>query len=204
MELQKTAIVALGQFNPAILTPPWMFQQNLIEKTEATTEHPVGLGVQFARHKAGEFSWIVGYDRLAMEHVGPKAGEETTAAALVRRILKLLPHTPVHAIGNNFAFSGFRYIQLQADVAERPLNLTLDANGYRLSEFIHTVTTEDPRGIQVQIRIEGSPDSTIRQVLFNFHRNVRSIDDADAALKSASEDLEAARKMMKALMEESS
>ena len=99
LEAQETSVVVLGAWNPAIISPPWLGKYGIVEKMPEEVEavaYPLRAHFHF---DIGGFAWDVDNTRLAI-----KADEPLDCGSLVARILGLLPHTPVRAVGTNFGF----------------------------------------------------------------------------------------------------
>lgn len=96
-------IVVVGSWNLAILTEKWVRDNILYDVKNFTIEYPIS-GSGSLRYVTDDFLFYILQGRLlvslnkATEHASMKAVEYT------RRILRLLVHTPVEAMGINFIF----------------------------------------------------------------------------------------------------
>lgn len=96
-------IVVVGAWNQAILTEKWVKVNILNDVENYTIEYPIS-GSGSLRYVTDDFSFHILPGRLlvslnkATEHASMKAVE------YARRILRLLVHTPVEAMGINFVF----------------------------------------------------------------------------------------------------
>ena len=104
MAFQKVAqnTVVRGEFNRAIIRPDWLVKMDVVLDGE------VSMGLSFRPAAARSFrfagfDWEVGADRLVLK---PQAPEFQDPGPTVAKILELLPHTPLTAIGHNFLFHG--------------------------------------------------------------------------------------------------
>jgi hypothetical protein len=119
-DLQET--VAIGSFNPAIITPDWLSELGLCTVTKEDALRYANLTSEDA-FVAGGFEWEVDSGRLAVIAAAP----DRDCGAMVAKVLKELPHTPIQAIGHNFQcacrrseWSGVQPVlgQLSGDVLE--------------------------------------------------------------------------------------
>lgn len=115
-------VVLVGQWNPAVFNPEWV-GRNLNEGRPVTAELAAGLGLLALagwRVVLDELVVIPSRDRLT---VGARA---TSDAALqrveeaTRRILELLPHTPLLAAGINFTFVETAPAETTLDLVRSP------------------------------------------------------------------------------------
>ncbi len=98
LELAQT--VAIGAFNPYIITPEWLVRFGFYSKDEEVNVRPVLLGEGTA-FDFGCVQWQVDHQRLSVA----SSGRSVDCGETVSRVLALLPHTPVKALGHNFHFS---------------------------------------------------------------------------------------------------
>lgn len=99
LDIAGISIVFVGNFNPTILQPYWLADQELIRKEEAKTAtieiiHPEGTAITIGNLKVSATS-----DRFSVQTEDASAYE--TARDLAMGVMKLLPHTPVRAMGIN-------------------------------------------------------------------------------------------------------
>jgi len=104
---QKASCVAVGTFNMYILHPQWLAKHEIIEPgTEVGIETNLtqpGFRFRFPDRKA---TWNVTPNRLVIESQDP--GLDCGAA--IARVLRILPETPLFALGNN--------VHYRADLSE--------------------------------------------------------------------------------------
>ena len=98
LDLAQTVII--GRFNPYIVTPSWLVDQNVC--AAGNGDFP-SLEEQYDDSEAfnlGGYEWEVSFEKLAVSAaiVGRDCG------SMAGRVLAELPHTPVDAVGNNFIF----------------------------------------------------------------------------------------------------
>lgn len=107
LDTSDTNVVAVGIWNPAILSPDWVarvvFGRPRGVEVPIEIEMPIRLGAPW-RFTIDGFRFIPHRNRLV---ISPR---ETSAELLVRTeqllktILRALPHTPITALGYNFHF----------------------------------------------------------------------------------------------------
>jgi hypothetical protein len=97
-ELKLRQTVVIGAFNPAIITPDWLDEFDLCRPDGefALSDQPDASGFQ-----AGGFEWEVDSASLSISVEGDKTAD---CGAMAARVLALLPHTPVEAVGHNFQY----------------------------------------------------------------------------------------------------
>jgi len=102
---QKASCVVVGTFNMYILHPQWLARHEIIE---SGTEVPIdtnltqpGFRLRFPKDKA---IWNVAPNRLAIESQDP----QTDCGQIVAKILRVLPETPLFALGNNVHYQAER------------------------------------------------------------------------------------------------
>jgi hypothetical protein len=101
LELEVAQAVAIGGFSPTIITPDWLVEQGVCKSGAAGSDfayrpdRPEGDAFY-----ADGFEWEVDFSRLCVS----ASGEGSDCGAKLARVLEILPHTPVEAIGHNFHF----------------------------------------------------------------------------------------------------
>lgn len=166
IELDHTSVVLLGVWNTAIVTPPWLIQEEIVLDTEGG-QMPSG------RFSAGNIlfslaglDWEVNSTRLII-----KSEEGEDCGSYAAAILRKLMHTPIAAIGTNFAF--------RVELNEYPVQMLPALGQLRVAR---TGEESDIRKMRVQVsKSHGasgacnlSVDHTDDVVLvsYNIHRNV--------------------------------
>lgn len=100
LNLELAQTVAIGAFNPYVVTPDWLVRYNICREVEGVNVRFVALG-EGAAFRFGKVEWQVDNQRLCVS----SSEWNIDCGRLVSRVLELLPHTPVHAVGHNFHFS---------------------------------------------------------------------------------------------------
>jgi hypothetical protein len=105
---KESSIVLLGSFNLYIFQPPWLLGHGLLSESDVGPEVQIDLQTDLNRaglrvaNKEQEIVWAVRPDSLTLrcKKASINCGE------LVGKVIELLPHTPLFAIGNNIEFEG--------------------------------------------------------------------------------------------------
>ena len=95
---EKASCVVVGTFNMYILHPQWLIKNKFIDDPievgfETSLARP---GFRFRFEKA-KIIWNVAPDRLTIETQDP----QVDCGKAIADILRILPHTPLFALGNN-------------------------------------------------------------------------------------------------------
>ncbi|WP_165253526.1 hypothetical protein [Paludisphaera soli] len=100
LELAQT--VAIGAFNPSVITPDWLSRFKVYQERDLATHFDLmspraGFEVEIGAIKT---KWQVDPQKLIVS----SSSRAVDCGAKVAAVLRLLPHTPVYAIGHNFHF----------------------------------------------------------------------------------------------------
>ena len=201
VKLREIDTVAVGRFNPHIVSPQWLVKEGVISSA-VTVETKIAISnrtVAF-RFTTGHLSWQVDYGRLVVS-------TETTSdtAAIVAKVVQKLPHTPLTAIGNNF-----RYGCNSADWKGRLPKLD-DVGADQLVQYgeVQTVSwnasINRPDGSTVNVEVSVDPTelpSPMLTVSVNYHRQVGNAEDLVAAAQRFEEDQRASATFLESLLRE--
>jgi hypothetical protein len=168
LELAQT--VAVGPFNPYIVTPEWLIRFKVCDENEANKFTPGmatdGTGAMVTDGTAfqiGGFEWAVDYRRLMVS----AARIESDCGQKVAVVMGLLPHTPVKAIGNNFHFvcslkdwAGKPWPQLGAREAPPITGV----------QHFRWVASFDRQGANIEVTLLIAPRAEVVAILFNHDR----------------------------------
>lgn len=102
LEVVEASVVAVGSFNPPIISVDWLLGHRLIGEGDATTARESKDFVvtrQLTRYSTDTAKIQVIENQLSVASAGPVS---PALADLATSILQLLPHTPVTALGLNF------------------------------------------------------------------------------------------------------
>lgn len=203
MKLTKASIVAVGQFNPAIVTPGWLRAEKILTAEEAKVEQLVGATSAARRFQMEGFVWTVSWDRLVFERLTEDQNEACQPAEIVRALLGRLEHTPVRAIGVNFEFDGDeKSPALACAVGGRPVPQLAAVLGAQIAATHLQVVLLDDRGVQVQVNVGVEGDSPVPSVGLNFHRPVASAKEGVTVLEGAQDDLSRAENICRTMFAE--
>lgn len=176
---RRINLVLLGEFNPAIFQPSWLAHNKLIREEQATGE-ALSIGLihpEVSDFKTGWLHLQVFKERLQANPTEDGCDEEIRDVVI--GILRLLPHTPVHALGiNSVAHWEMESVEqwhtLGHTLAPKsPWGCLLEQPGMR-SLTMEGVRTDDCAG---QIRVKVEPSSLVSpgvSVEVNDHFQVKS------------------------------
>jgi hypothetical protein len=95
----KSTIVVRGDWNPAIISPQWLLKYKVVESPPTN----LGLITSAAGNRitflSDKVTWVIDSTRLEL-----RAREPVDLGSYAARLLGLLPHTPIRAIGVTFYF----------------------------------------------------------------------------------------------------
>jgi hypothetical protein len=159
LELAQT--VAIGAFNPFLISPDWLVKYKVCPDAVVDLRLvAIGGGASF---RLGRVLWEVDNQRLVVSSSEPglDCGE------MVSRVLTLLPHTPVRAVGHNFHFSAAR-----DQWGDRP---SPALGGKGLEDFdsikqVRWVGLFQRDEVRIEVTLAYEADAVA--VLFNHHRNM--------------------------------
>jgi hypothetical protein len=136
----KASCIAVGAFNIYIIQPEWLTKVEILGQgeellVETNFSEP---GFRFRSQKSS-FLWTVSPTRIVVESTDPSEN----CGAMIARVLGLLPHTPLQAIGNN-AFYAAPLEELAEPVPETPA-------GYEITQrSLHTALRKEGAVYNVQ------------------------------------------------------
>lgn len=168
----------VGDWNIRILTPQWV-AYNLFEGQEIQVEALLRPGVQRLRYNIDNIVILPGDDRLI---IGARATDDEVlqrAEQTARKVLEILPHTPIRACGVNFGF-----------VEEVPgatlISLFELSDLGRLSDFeCRALGTEIIRNLKIEegtLKLKHSFSDGKVSINLNFHYEATSPEEARAQL----------------------
>lgn len=190
LRLEKCDTVLRGNFNPYVITPEWLAQQAIWQPKQAE----VGFGalVRGLRFRDDSVEWNVDTDKLVVSSVSEDTGK------LAAKVLRLLIHTPVIAVGNNCTFAG----DLQ-DWGDSPVpmlgNLGIDCFTAGLEpEQVRWSGIFKSEKYRIEITVVRSKDGVAVQ--FNFHRPTSNATTAADAAEEFDNDKKTARTLLKQIL----
>ena len=186
LRLEDAQTLALGPFNPHIITPEWLVRYKVCPDEEVEIRFtPINHGMAFNFKKV---KWQVDSRTLMVSSVEKDCGD------LVAKVMDLLHHTPVRAVGNNF-----HYACAKEQWGQSPLPKIGRKGRDDLGTFGYV---EQTRWVGVFFRDKVRIEVTVAQsdagvaVLFNFHRETKDSQEAQAAAKCFDADKEATRELL--------
>jgi len=188
-------VVIVGAWNPGIFTPAWL-GANLFSNPEIQIEFALTPGVP-TRITGDGVIVVAAADRVTL------APKETTVEALgkaerlAQKLLELLPHTPIRAVGVNF---GYLESEPGAELLERfedPDTNALSDLGATLAERA-VVRTVELSGAVINFTV--SRKATELRFAFNYHSDAGTAEEARQALDGKVAEREAInRRLLSAL-----
>ena len=176
LDLGKPAIVIAGAWNPAIFQPTWVLT-NLFGAAVGET-HEVTEVLNELEQKRITYKKNVGIHvnrtRLELLTTGIEAAEIDLLTSVTREIFGKLPHTPIVAIGVNFAFAEMDDPQQHApkfEIADK------------LDEDFQIIETQISRKIvldDLELNFRRVLAETVAGFEFNFHHSGTSLGKAKA------------------------
>ena len=101
LTLDLAQTVAVGPFNPYIITPEWLLRYKVCAEDEAADFFP-GMLTDGTAFTIGALEWEVDYRRMMVSSRTIRTREGETCGDKAAKVMRLLNHTPVEAVGHNF------------------------------------------------------------------------------------------------------
>ena len=189
LSLESAQTLAIGWFNPHIVTPEWLVNNEVCEDAEVEVRFiPLSQGVAFSFK---DVQWQID-SRLLMA-----SSRKENCGGLISKIIKLLPHTPIRAVGNNFHYAASR-----EDWNESPLPTLGDSRYSGVDEFGKVEQTRWGcvfRKDDVRVEVTVAEDEPGMAVLFNFHRETKNAEEASKAAQHFEDDRRWSQDMLRRL-----
>jgi len=191
-EILTSAIIAVGDFNPAIFSPDWLERNGLIGKDDADAaregDHGKSMIVchQVATFETDWFALQIIENQFSLTS---KGAFSPAFKDLGVGIFQLVPHTPVTAVGLNFMghfklASPEEYHRVGDVLAPKNIWDTLYPNQSaglaNLTIRIQPFTRDEPLNTKDEKRISVQPSSKFRVGVFlayNDHHDVSAVED---------------------------
>jgi hypothetical protein len=190
LSLQNAQTLAVGPFNPHIIVPDWLLNNKVCEDGEVEVRLlPLSQGMAF---NFGDVQWQVDFRHLFV------SSRKADCGALVAKVLSLLIHTPVRAVGNNF-----HYACSSKEWGNSPLpmlgpnapDLTAVVGQIEQTRWSCVFRAKDETRVEVTVARE-EQDVV---VLFNFHRETKDAAAAATAAGQFAEDSRQSRDLIRRL-----
>lgn len=160
LELAQT--VAIGAFNPYVITPAWLVKYEICTRDEEVNVRMVPLG-EGASFIFGTVEWQVDSQKLSVS----SPTQSLDCGNLVSLVLDLLPHTPVRAVGHNFHFTAPK-----AEWQDRP-SPRLGERGMEELDGAEQVRWSGAfRRNDARLEVTLAFEVELVAILFNYHRNI--------------------------------
>ncbi len=181
-----------GNFNPYIFSPQWLIEHSIWEDEEVQLVlGTMGEGVRFRGVKSS-IEWII--DAQTMVIAGP-----ADCGDIACKILVLLPHTPVRAVGCNFAYSSPEwdspFIPMLGPKARSDLPSEWNPELTKWSAVFHVAKT------RIDMSVECGEQGVTTS--FNFHTSVDNAKNAEIVARNFSEYRSNAEKLIAIILESS-
>lgn len=194
LNLELAQTVALGPFNPYIINPEWVIKYVVSPADEVRIRlMDVGEGRAF---RIGNLEWHVDTRRLML------SGDRVDAACgkLVAKVLELLPHTPVNAVGHNFHYVGNRdewAATLAPKLGDKSIGDLTEAGDV---DQVRWAGIFNRPGVRVEITVALGQETVV--VMLNHHRvtGTKDIREAVAACLEFQHDEQVSRELLKLIV----
>jgi hypothetical protein len=205
LELAQT--VAIGAFNPYVITPDWLVRFGVYQRKGDCSVRlvPLGGGAAFDfDFESMQVQWQVDNQRLSVA----SSDRSVDCGVTVSDVLALLPHTPVQAIGHNFHFTASN-----EEWGRRPAPMLghKKLEDFAGAEQVRWVGTFHRGETRVEMTLAYEADAVA--ILLNHHRTMnielarkadtaeKQIEEAKEAAKKFREDFEVSRELLRSLFE---
>lgn len=168
LELAQT--VAIGAFNPYVITPGWLVKYDICTRDEEVNVRMVSIG-EGASFDFGPVEWQVDGQRLSVT----SASVDFDCGGKVSQVLELLPHTPVRAIGHNYHFTASK-----AQWDARPSPKLGDRRMEELDGAEQVRWSGTFRWNAARLEVTLAYEADLVAIFFNYHRNM-NLEKATAA-----------------------
>jgi hypothetical protein len=168
---ESWTVVVAAAWNVRIFSPDWVSKQ-LLGNVPITIEVPIAPGAALARYTAEGVVLVPSDDKLIVGVQRTTLPSLSRAEDVARKVLELLPHTPVTATGVNFAFDDAEPgDRLRALFRLSDLDF-LSRSGYKIKRTNLTRTLEIQDGVLNATHVMDSDGHA--EVHLNFHYQTTS------------------------------
>jgi len=163
-------IVVLGSLNPAIFHPNWLGKIKVLEPKEKV-EAKIKIGANFPSEFRGDkFKWSLDYSRLQVSLNSPNENSAKLLSEFVCKIFEELPHTPITALGENFAFEIESGPEALIFLKKKEWEVGGKTTWGSVSALQHNLSVSVDETSKIIITVENDNQKT--SVKFNFHFDV--------------------------------
>ena|GEM_PF-3284775 len=177
MQLIESNIVLLGGFNPHIIEPKWLCRHDVVSENPEEFEiemkiQLLGPSAHIVKFELDGLRWEVSQDRILIG-----SDEAKSPLAWFDRLLKMLPHTPLRAVGTNF--------KLRCKRTDWPLDIpklpNQDKAAHLIGDLIASTTlTKGQLKDETQVNLSLNANESEVVLDANFHRGVTETDKVSA------------------------
>ena len=198
--IPSSNLVVVGAWNPAIITPVWLRQQfpDLLPGDQYQAEFLAGpaLAVRFTINGT---QIDPSNGRLVLSRSTDDEGNFVVLPALAEAISVRLPHTPVAAVGFNFAFEAEPGIHLAVDRFLNEEEQNQFYAGLGLATHTGRQVTHSFALPQCTLNLTYEYRAEATKLMFNFHYNTVNGEQVRQALAGFAEMLAEARRLARAI-----
>lgn len=170
-DLEKWSLVIVGRWNPAILSPEWLSAQ-VFDRKPLGILFPV-IGGFSPIFEAQDIRFTVGPDKVVFAPAKAADDVLNRIEVAASHILTTLPHTPIAAFGENFAYKLDDLPEGLAAMLEHPNDERLRKYGNRRSVWMGRTIEMERCRLNLTIT-SGQPN----RVDLNFHYEVTAAEKA--------------------------
>ena len=195
MTLVLSETVAVGAFNPRIITPSWLVRNEVVREPEWLEDILDSMPIDENGFPLGGFGWDVDQERLLLSAT---RGEQDSGAVMAK-VIELLLHTPISAVGHNF-----HYTCPKSDWPTVAIPMLGSRSGIELGATETRWTGRyDWEGVVVEVELLYAPKTEdVVSVRTNFERQTgENWETAVAAARKFRSDREAAAALAATLFE---
>jgi len=169
IKLDSWTIVIVGLWNTYIFSPDWL-AKSLLGREEIAIEFLIATGKPQVRFSTDQLIFAAVEDKIV---IAPKDSKDQTLSEVERvakRLIELLPHTPVSGIGINMGFTVDELppAVLRSFALEDTHKLSAEGITIENTDIVRRLRTEDEL---VNLRIASGATSS-PELHFNFHRDI--------------------------------
>lgn len=177
------SIVLVGRWNPFIFNPEWIRTHLCEEQCEVVVAIPVD---NPDAPKQISFSGIKLFPSANKLDVRPEitnVEELARCSEITNKVIQLLPHTPISAVGINFAFLEKNEPELVTNKVVFHDAASIDADEYQLQETLIRRTYEfnDNKKLNLLLSFDGGAG----KINFNFHHDIENAPMGQSVLQGA-------------------
>lgn len=166
------SIVVVGAWNIAIFTQQWV-RENILrteDYPQFSVEYPLNV-LNSLRFSTDKFSFCIAEGRLVFTLLTNSEEAAKDAIATLRTICQKLPHTPVRALGINFAFEADKNIDINSSLPHTQELITSIGN-IKSTNITRSFSISDNETLNFKVV---SDEKTIYD--FNYDYQVKRITD---------------------------